>query len=352
MKRILILVILSIASRSHAQERKAQALFEQLVTDQGIVGAASAYSINGETIWASATGYSNLETKKTYTLETTNRMASIAKPMTAIAIMQLFEKGLIDLDSPIQTYIPDYPNQGSTQITIRHLLSHTSGIDGYKNSKEAENQINYPTLSDAIGVFKNRSLLFEPGTSYHYTSYGYTLLGHLLEHVTGLSYESYMQQNIWDVADMNDTGIDRYGVDEGEATKLYSRRKSGKTIKGRENNLSNRIPGGGFYTTVDDMLKFGHAVLTNELIKKETFDFMRELHSVNTKSQYGFGWFLYSPAPNQGSLIGHGGAQMGCSSQLFILPDQKIVSIVLANTSRVEVTGFGVELIRLAIAQN
>ena len=250
MKKINCLLVLFMAIiHCNCQEKKIEiskdtdldSLFEEEIINQGIVGAAAAYSINGETIWETVGGYSDEKTKQSFQKNTKVRMASIAKSMTAIAIMQLVEKGLLDLDAPIQNYVPNYPKQTKTQITTRHLLSHTSGIDGYKNTKEAETQINYPTLDDAITIFKNRPLLFEPGTGYNYTTYGYTLLGLILENISGLTYEDYMRKNIWDIAEMNNTGIDVYGKDEGNSSKLYSKRRNGKTIEGTENNLPFRL---------------------------------------------------------------------------------------------------------------
>lgn len=158
-----------------------------------------------------------------------------------------------------------------------------------------------------------------------------------------------MQENIWDIAKMTNTGVDKYGIDEGNSSELYSRRKKDKVIKGTENNLSNRVPGGGFYTTIDDMLKFGNAVVDNSLIAKETLAQMRERHSFNTNTIYGLGWYLYSPEPDQGKIIGHGGAQTGCSSQLLIYPDKGVVSVVLANTSRTEVIGLAIDLLKIAL---
>jgi len=322
--------------------------FQQHLSDQNIVGAAAGYSIHGKTVWQAVGGFSNKKSDQPFQKETKVRMASIAKSMTAIAVMQLVEQNLIVIDEPIQIYIPDYPKQENTQITVRHLLSHTSGMDGYKSTKEAETQHNYPTLSDAVDLFKNRQLLFEPGTQYSYTSYGYTLLGLIIEKVSGLTFEAYMQKNIWGIAKMTNTGVDIYGVDEGNSSKLYSKRRFGKTKEGKENNLSNRVPGGGFYTTIDDMLKFGNAVINNVFIKNETLNLMRQDHSKNGKTFYGLGWYLYSPAPN---IIGHSGGQTGCSSQLLVLPEKGVVSVVLANTSRTEVTGFAVDLLKIAVNQ-
>ncbi len=326
-------------------------LFHQHLKNQNIIGGAAGYTIHGKTVWQSVSGFSNKESKAPFQEKTKVRMASIAKPMTAIAIMQLVERNQIELDIPIDAYVPDLPEQLNTKITVRHLLSHTSGIDGYKNTKEAETQVNYPTLSDAVDLFKNRDLLYEPGTNYNYASYGYTLLGLIIEKVSGLTFEDYMQKYIWNMAKMTNTGVDVYGVNEGNSSELYSRKNNGKTIKGKENNLSNRVPAGGFYTTIEDLLKFGNAVLNDSLIKRETLNRMRKRHSINTNAKYGLGWYLYSPEPNEGKIIGHSGAQMGCSSQLLIYPEKEMVSAVLANTSRTEVTGLAIDLLKIAVAQ-
>ncbi|MEM9679518.1 MAG: serine hydrolase domain-containing protein [Bacteroidota bacterium] len=152
-------------------------LFHQHFKNENIIGGAAGYAIHGKTVWQSVSGFSNKESKAPFQEKTKVRMASIAKPMTAIAIMQLVERNQIELDIPIDAYVPDLPEQLNTKITVRHLLSHTSGIDGYKNTKEAETQVNYPTLSDAVELFKNRNLRFVPGTNYNYSSYGYTHFG-------------------------------------------------------------------------------------------------------------------------------------------------------------------------------
>lgn len=313
-------------------------LLDEVVTKKTVIGVSAGYSINGKTIQQSASGYANKKENIKFTIDTKVRMGSIAKPMTAIAVMQLVEKGLIDIDAPIQTYIPDYPKHIKTQITTRHLLSHTSGIPGYKDGNESNTTVNYATLYEALDVFKNRSLLFEPGTKYSYTTYGYTVLGVIIEKVSGKTFEEYMQENIWEAANMTNTGVEKFGLKNENKSQLYHRNNGkGKAKIANENNLSNRIPAGGFYTTVVDMLKFGNAVLDNTFITDSTFEIMRQHHSLEKENNaYGFGWFLYAQKPNQGAIIGHPGAQTGCTSFLFIVPSKKAVSVILSNTSRAQ----------------
>lgn len=352
MKRVLIILLLLIPFKQFSQEQ-ADKVLRNLIDNELAVGASAGYSVNGKVVWVSAAGFANKEAIIPFTLDTKVRMASIAKPMTALAVMQLVEQGKIDLDVPIQTYVPDYPNQKSTQITTRHLLSHTSGIPAYKDVKETNTTETYASLEHALVVFKDRNLLFEPGSRFSYTTYGFVVLGVLIERISGMTYEAFMQKNIWDKAGMSNTGVDKFGVVLENESQLYSRRggkKKPKLVK--ENNLSNRIPGGGLYTTVGDMLKFGNAVLNHQLVSKETLDLMIQHHSLEKENNgYGFGWFLYGQKPKEGAVIGHTGAQRGCSSFLLMVPEKKAVAIVLANTSRVEVGAAVNNLLRLSLGK-
>jgi len=333
---LLGILLLTTSYGLQAQNETLQQQINKMVDETIVIGVAAGYSVDGTTIEQIAAGYADKKTEKEFKLDTKVRMGSIAKPMTALAIMQLVEQKKLELDKPIQTYIPDYPKHKKTQITVRHLLSHTSGIAGYKDAKESNTTTEYSKLYDALSLFKDRDLLFEPGTQYSYTTYGYTILGAIIEAITEQNYETYMQEHIFAKAKMHNTGVDKFDKELENESKLYNRKGGkGKAKLAKENNLSNRIPAGGFYTTLTDMLKFGNGVINNIFVKKETLALMREHHSLEKeKNAYGFGWFLYNPKPNEGAVIGHTGGQIGCTSFLFIVPEKKAVSIILANTSR------------------
>jgi CubicO group peptidase (beta-lactamase class C family) len=328
---LLILNNLFLAGQSSFTEEN-QGL-ESLYSDHQLMGVSAAYSIDNKIIWQHSMGYADQENTIPFTERTLNRTASIAKPMTAIAIMQLVENGQIDLDVPIQTYLPNYPTKKKGTITVRHLLTHSSGIDAYKNAKEAETQKEYPTLTDATEVFSKRKLKFTPGTDFFYTTYGYVVLGLIIEVVSGLSYEEYMKQNIWDKVGMASTGVEKYNVNYTNKSQLFHHEK-GKTRLGKKNNLSSKVPGGGIYSTVEDLLKFGNGVVNNTFVKAATLEQMIEVNGLKKDGNpYGFGWFLYGPAPHQNVVIGHSGEQTGVSSQLMIIPKSKTVVVVLSNTS-------------------
>ncbi len=346
-----LILLLSFSSGiAQNQHKKADQLLKKMVSEKNIVGISAGYAIDGVVKWQNSFGHSNLAEKIPFTETTLTRTASIAKCMTAIAVMQLVEQGLIDLDAPIQHYLPEFPEKKEGDITTRQLLAHTSGIDAYESAKEAESKIDYPNLKEAINVFQDRDLLFKPGTDFFYTTYGYVVLGRIIEAVSQSSFEEYMQKNIWDKAGMENTGVEKFSATYKNKSSLYHFQKK-KTKAAKKNNLSNRTPGGGFYTTLNDLIKFGNAVIENKLIKEGAFHLMIEKQFEEKEGNpYGFGWFLYGPKPNENVVIGHGGEQTGAATQLMIIPKSKTVVAVLANTSRTwkEVIGLSAELIRLS----
>jgi CubicO group peptidase (beta-lactamase class C family) len=143
-----------------------------------------------------------------------------------------------------------------------------------------------------------------------------------------------MQANIWDKCEMNNTGVEDSKHQVLEKSRVYHKNSKGKIVAAEQTDLSDRIPGGGVYSTVEDLLKFGDAVISNELIKESTFSEM--ISNPNLKAEgngYGMGWYLYGENPNYGNVIGHNGSQTGASTFLMLLPEVKTTIIVLSNTS-------------------
>ncbi|MCB0376351.1 MAG: beta-lactamase family protein, partial [Sinomicrobium sp.] len=158
-------------------------LLEKTIAENEFAGVAAGFSIVGDSTWAYGAGYSNVENKEAFTGQTVTQIASLVKPMTAIAMMQLWEQGKVRLDDPIQKYVPDFPVKKEGPVTVRQLLNHTSGIGGYASEAARENRKNYTTLAEAVAVFKDNDLVSPPGTAYYYSTYGYVLLGRLIENV-------------------------------------------------------------------------------------------------------------------------------------------------------------------------
>lgn len=330
----LSIVFLSLVLSAHArQEFNPEIELSELSTKKGNIGVAAGYSIDGEIKWSNAVGHACLDDSTPFTPSTSTRIASISKSFTAVAIMQLHEKNQLNLDTLIQVYLPDFPIKEQGEITIRQLLAHTSGVSQYLNDKEIESTTDYASLQDAVNVFKDRPLLFKPGTQYYYTTYGYVILGRIIEAVSGLNYGDYMQVNIFEPSGMTQTGIETPGMNSDDRSCIYHKGRR-RTTEAKYNNLSNRVPGGGFYSTLEDVIKFGKAVLEGKLIQESTFRSMLQSQPVEYDgNKYGLGWYFYGPAPTENVVIGHSGGQTGCTSQLMIIPSSKTVVVVLSNTS-------------------
>lgn len=321
------------ASHYPLLKSKADSLLQQGITFGEVVGWTAGIYAEGDIRWEGGAGYRDREKRLPATPQMIHRTASIAKPMTAIAILQLVEQGKVDLDEPIQTYVPEFPEKAEGTITVRHLLTHTSGINAYKNRRDMVSFKEYGSHLQAMEKFKDRDLVGEPGKVYQYTTYGYVVLGAILEKVSGMEYAAYMKQYVWEPAGMLHTSPEKHKVEVQHKSQLY-KLKNGKLKDDLPTNISVKVAGGGLQTTVGDLLRFGEAVIAHKLIKAETLHMMLQNPAIRPQeagNPYGMGWFLYDTDP-ENRLIGHSGAQAGTSTQLLIMPDQGIVVACLSNT--------------------
>ena len=329
----LVFVLLLSTSVSNAQESAADKMasaIERVIDDRQSVGIAAGV-ISDTATWYYGAGYRDLTSKQQFTENTIARIASIAKPMTAIATMQLVEQGKLNLDDPIGKYIPEIKNKKLLRATVKHLLHQTSGVKAYKNKKEAQNTTDYPTHLDAAKLFMNRKLLFDPGQGYRYSTYNYTLLSVILERASGQRYEAYMKEHVFDVAGMSSTSVEVFGDYPAEKSSIYSD-NNGAFVQVTDSNLSDRVAGGGIQSTVHDVLLFAKAVNDNQLISEESFNLMIQDSGMKKKGNpYGMGWFLYGESQNSGPIIGHTGGQIGCTAMLIIIPGADAAIVVITN---------------------
>ncbi len=333
---LLVLFLLPLLSTAQDYQTQASDLLQNAIAADQYAGITAAIAVDGQTRWIDSAGHCDEDRSTPCTDETVYRIASITKTMTAVAALQLVERGALLLDEPIATYLPNYPKPAATQITSRMLLHHTSGIPAYASGKEAETQEQYNTLQEAFTIFQDRELLFTPGSGYSYTSYGYVVLGAVIEAASGQAYGEYLQEHIWNVAEMEHTGIEEFGKEYAAYSVFFTRNRKGKIKSGTANNLSNRVPAGGVYATVGDLLRFGQALMDGRLITAESLAMMQQVPDVDRgqNNPYGMGAFLYGDNPSFGPVIGHSAEQTGVSGQIMMMPDKKLTVVVLSNTAR------------------
>ena len=268
---------------------------------------------------------------------TVYRIASVSKSLTAVAAMQLAEKGKLDLDAPVQKYVPSFPTK-NFPITTRQLLAHLSGIRNYKPG-EGERTNRYNTLIDALGIFKDDPLDFEPGTRFGYTTFGYTLLGAVIESASGMTFADYLRDNIFKPAGMQHTQVDDLFALIPNRARGYTPRVFAQFDGNYRNPVlmdsSYKIPGGGLVSTAEDLARFAIAAQNGVLIKPETFAEMSKSQKTRDgrETGYGYSWYVgvsggFSSDPDS---VSHGGVQPGFTSSLWLLPKKRFAVVILTN---------------------
>lgn len=288
----------------------------------------------GEILFNKGYGYANYEEKIKNTPDTLFAIGSITKQFTAMAIMQLYEKGLLDLEDAVSKYLPDVIE--GDNITIRHLLTHTSGLVNYTDFLLEMVEAPEDTSIDfVLGLFKDEPLIFEPGTQWQYSNSGYVLLGYIVEKVSGVSYDEYLKENIFKPLEMNNTGT-YYDKMEEDYAIGYMGITELTPVHEDEIVLKIAYGAGNILSTVNDLYKWDRALQTEKLVKKETLDMIFDIQEKMPESDmytfdgYGFGWFVENN-PELGKIVSHGGNTLSYSAQLSKYVDKDITIIITTN---------------------
>jgi D-alanyl-D-alanine carboxypeptidase len=225
---------------------------------------------DGKVITAGARGKADREAGIDNTLDTKFRIGSMNKMFTAVATLQLVERGKLSLDDTIGKILPDYPNTNvASKVKVRHLLSHTGGTGDIFGPEFEAHRLELKTLQDYLKLYGERDLKFEPGTKWEYSNYGFLLLGVLIEKVSGKSYYDFVAENVYQVAGMTNSGSEPESVAVANRSKGYMRDRF--EMVSNESTLPWRgTSAGGGYTTAADLMKFANALMSNRLLKFET----------------------------------------------------------------------------------
>lgn len=292
----------------------------------------------GDVEWVKGYGYADLENRVPATARSSYRLASVTKPMTAVAVLQLAEQGKIDLDAPVQTYVPYFPVKPFT-VTVRQLLGHLGGIDAYRNSQAEQHFKEHKDTRQSIAVFEQFDLVAEPGTRFRYTSYGYNLLGAVIEGASGESYGGYMRRHVWGPLGMDATVLD--DPDAVIAHRVRGYRLAGTALKNSEFvDISSRFSAGGTRASVPDMLAFGRGVHEGKILSAASVAAMVQPMATRAGrlTHYGMGWEIL---PTGGRYaIAHSGQQPETVTYLYSFPSRKLTLAVASNLERVNPEAF------------
>jgi D-alanyl-D-alanine carboxypeptidase len=284
----------------------------------------------GRVLFQKSYGLADRARHKPNRLDTQFRFGSMGKMFTAVAIMQLVEKGKIELDAPIGRYLAQYPNQDiATKVTVANLLSHTGGTGDIFGPDFDRHKASLRSTTDYVDLYGSRAPEFAPGSRQSYSNYGFILLGRIVEQVSGLRYDDYIQRNIFIPVGMASTG----NRPESEVLphRAVSYTGSGARLKSAEDTLPlNGTAAGGGYATVGDFNRFVRGLTSHRLLSSQTLQKLIDGGVKMADGQFA-GFDFGETMPDAGRFIGHGGGAPGMSGSLQHFLKSGVTLIVLAN---------------------
>jgi serine beta-lactamase-like protein LACTB len=291
-----------------------------------VPGLSVAVSVGGTLVWSEQWGYANLGNLTPVKSETRFRIGSVSKPLTAAGLALLVERDQLDLDAPVQKYIPDFPKKGAA-ITTRLLAGHLSGIRNYRGNEAVSNQP-FPNLRAGLKIFENDPLESTPGSKFSYSSYNWNVLGAVMEAAANQSFLNYLKDNVISPLGLTNTGPEHSKLADPQRSHCYEiHPKSGKFVEVPELDYSSKWPSGGYLSTAEDLVRFGSAHLQPGFLKRDSLQllFTPQATDAGVQTGYGVGWFV---DPN---VLYHGGDALGGISLVLLVPACRIVIAITTN---------------------
>ncbi|MES2696758.1 MAG: serine hydrolase domain-containing protein [Verrucomicrobiota bacterium] len=313
-------------------------------------GLSVAIGLKGQLRFENGYGLANMENFVPAKGSTIYRLASVSKPITAVAAMLLVERGVLKLDHTVGKWLPHLP-AALHPITVRQLLSHQSGIRHY-TAEEDDPTRHYPrhyeSLGEALAIFKDDPLVHAPGTKMTYSTYAFTLLGVLIEKASKQTYVDFVRANIFKPAGMIHSRAEDPQVIVLNRSAGYAKTREGGLRNAAFMDPSYKIPSGGWLSSVGDMVRFGLKLQSGTLLTAESVKQMTTMQGVagGEDTFYGLGWIVEGGIPGTGRVPGlmwHGGVQQGVTTNLYMLSSERTVVAVMINLE-----GEGMSLANLA----
>ena len=343
------------AQQKNLSQEKRQAIEKAVASfmaANSVPGLSAAIVLDGEPRWSGGFGMADLENFSPATSSTLYRLGSISKPISATAILQLREQGKLDLDAPVQKYCPEFP-QKEWPITTRQLLGHIGGIRHYspdgKGDVPEDSARHFSSMKESLQLFANDPLVAKPGAKFNYSTYGYTVVGCVLEGAASEKFIEYFRKNVSKLAGMEQTRDDDFFTVIPHRTRWYHKDKSGIVRNAGVLDSSYKIPGGGIISSADDMANFEAAILSDKLVKRSTRDLMwTSLKTADGKETgYGLGWGIMDKFGLH--ILAHTGGQQGTSTAIAVVPSRNAGVVVLCNMDDVDVDKLTMQILRIAL---
>ncbi|MBZ4190062.1 serine hydrolase domain-containing protein [Niabella beijingensis] len=321
-------VALTQKNLSRSIEKDIDQLVEQRLPDIA-PGAVILLAQGDRILYHKAFGYENTTTKTKMDKDGIFRIGSITKPFTALAILQLVQENKLKLQDTLQQYIPDFPVK-KYPVTIAQLLTHTSGIKNYFEIENPALEKDHYTPREGISYFQDAPLQFQPGSRYQYSNSNYYLLGYIIEQVSGMSYNDFLQMHIFNVAGLQHTSYGSVASPALHLVKGYSK-LNGRIEDAELEEITSIYAAGGLLSNAGDLLRWHRVLYDGKLISNGWLNKATQSYRLSDgkQSEYGYGWFISDIDGTK--TIEHSGSTDGYQSDLVYIPDRTLRIITLFN---------------------
>ena len=314
------------------QRQKISTLFYRRI----LSGATIIVTKAGKTLFRKAYGLADVERRIALKPESVMRLGSLTKQFTAVAIMRLVDESGLAVSDDITKFLPDYPTHGQ-RITLEHLLHHTSGIKNYTDMPTFKNLIDRKmTVQQMIDFFKHEPLDFKPGSQFSYSNSGYFLLGATIEHVSGMTYASFMAKHLFEPLGMTDTAYEGYERSGAKRVEGYSGKKKAAFM-----SMTQPYAAGALVSTVEDLAIWDAAISAGELLTSNSWQQVFTPHNLKRRPwnpPYGYGWIVTQFKGNK--TFEHGGGIFGFATYPIRIPQDKVYVAVLMNNDGGDLSWF------------
>ena len=319
----------------------AEAIRESEVTVSDLTRESPAISVavavDGEVVWSAAFGFRDLESRAPALPADRYRIYSLSKVITSTTMMKLVESGLMDLDAPVDRYVSGYPNPGNA-ITVRRLAGHLGGIRHYRGN-EALWTRRCSTPAEAVTVFRDDALLHDPGTKYLYSSWGYALLSSAIENAAGLPFARTVDSLALQPAGTR--GIEPETLLKSTGTMVTPYEPDGDSVRiARPVDNSCKWGAGAFVASSGEMARFASALLAGRIVSKQSLETMLAPMQTGdgSSTDYGMGIGASKDSIGRRQAV-HTGSAIGGRAALYMLPDERVVVVLLSNVEGDRLSG-------------
>jgi serine beta-lactamase-like protein LACTB, mitochondrial len=320
--------------------------------EQNLPGISVAIGVGRDIVWAEGFGWADLENQVKVAPDTRFRIGTASTALTSAAVGLLLEKGRLALDEKIQTYVPEFPEK-QWPVTLRHLMGHLAGVRTDGGDEGPLFSVRCERAVDGLPYFKDSQLLFEPGTQYRYSSYGWILVSAAVEAAADEPFVTFMREQVFEPLGMDDTGADSATDTIPDRATPYFPRFAADPRYGlhlmREIDYSCYAGSSAFLSTPSDLVRFAMAIDSGKLLQPATVQLLRTPQRLASGQEtgYGLGWDLETVAlaGKQTRLAGHDGESLGGMVASFMtFPEHGIVVSVTSNISYADTSSLAVSI--------